>query len=143
MNDDRQLEFVDTNILIYAHDTTAGEKHQRAISLLSGLWSTQRGCLSVQILQEFYVNVTRKLPQRLSPEQAVEIIADFAAWPVFLPNAQDVLAAITLQGRYDLSFWDAMVVWSASRLACTILWSEGLNAGQVYEGVRVLNPFGQ
>lgn len=134
-------QFVDTNILIYAHDCSAGPKHDRARELLQTLWRERSGCLSIQVLQEFYVNVTRKVAHPLSSESAAQIIADLAVWQIHRPDTNDVLGAIRLQGRLQLSFWDAMIMTSARRLGCEIVWSEDLSHGQVYEGVEVHNPF--
>lgn len=141
MSEPEHLQFVDTNILIYAHDRSAGEKHIRARDLVSELWQTGEGCLSIQVLQEFYVNVTQKVARPLAPETAAQIIADLSVWQVHRPGVQDVLDAIGLQGRYHISFWDAMIVASALQLGCKTLWSEDLNPGQNYDQVRVLNPF--
>lgn len=93
------------------------------------------------MLQEFYVNVTRKVARPLSPEVAARIIADLSVWEVHRPSVEDVLDAIGAQARYQLSFWDAMIVVSAQQLGCRTLWSEDLNSGQVYNGVTVRNPF--
>jgi predicted nucleic acid-binding protein len=141
MTGDPLREFIDTNVLIYAHDVTAGEKYRRAQTLLVTLWTSQRGCLSIQILQEFFINVTRKLSQPILVAEASVLIADFAKWQVHSPTAQDVLSAIALHQRYHVSFWDALVIQSAVQLDCKILWSEDLSHGQIYAGVRVLNPF--
>ncbi|MCZ7574862.1 MAG: PIN domain-containing protein [Ardenticatenaceae bacterium] len=141
MNGASDLQFVDTNILIYAHDRSAGVKHLQAKTLLQELWNTHTGCLSVQVMQEFYVNVTRKVARPLSPEAAAQIIADLAVWDVHRPAVEDILDAIGVQARYQLSFWDAMIVVSAQQLGCRTLWSEDLNSGQVYDGVTVRNPF--
>ncbi|MBI2334102.1 MAG: PIN domain-containing protein, partial [Chloroflexi bacterium] len=92
-----QFEFVDTNILVYAFDNSAGKKRDAARALVETLWQEQRGALSVQVLQEFYVTLTRKLPQPLRPEQARPLIADFATWKIYSPTAEDVLAAIDVQ----------------------------------------------
>lgn len=135
------LQFVDTNVLIYAHDRSAGAKHDRARALMVKLWEDRAGCLSIQVLQEFYVNATRKVAQPISPEQAAQIIADLAVWQVHQPEVSDVLEAIRLQASQQLSFWDAMILASARRLGCEVLWSEDLNTGQDYEGVVVRNPF--
>lgn len=135
------LQFVDTNVLIYAHDKTAGAKHERARQLLMDLWDNRRGCLSIQVLQEFYVNVTEKVPKPLTPEVAAQIIADLSAWRMHQPGAKDVLEAIALQGQHQISFWDAMIIASAKALGCEILWSEDLNSGQSYGKVAVRNPF--
>ena len=139
MSDD--LQFVDTNILIYAHDKSAGTKHERARALLESLWEDDNGCLSIQVLQEFYINVTRKIAKPLDSETAKSIVADLGQWTTHAPNVDDVLEAITVQQRYGLSFWDAMILASAARLGCGVLWSEDLNDVQEYDGVKVVNPF--
>lgn len=139
MSGDRR--FVDTNILIYAHDTSAGVKHERARALLEELWETRDGCLSVQILQEFFVNVTRKIPKPLDLATAKEIVADLSRWHMHVPAADDVLGAIGLHERIGISFWDAMMVRSAIEIGCKVIYSEDLNHGQSYDGARVENPF--
>ncbi len=141
MNEGRQQEFVDTNILIYAHDLSAGQKHIRAKALIRELWESRGGCLSIQVLQEFYVNVTQKVAKPLTSEAASQIISDLAVWQIHRPGVNEVLDAIRIQGRYKISFWDAMIVASAMHLGCETLWSEDLNPGQVYEQVVVTNPF--
>ena len=141
MSEPRSLQFIDTTILIYAHDVSAGRKHLRASELLRDLWQSGEGCLSVQVLQEFYVNVTRKVAKPLAIETAAQIVADLSVWEVHSPRAEDVLYAIRLQERYRVSFWDAMILVSAIQLGCGILWSEDLNPGQVYDQVEVQSPF--
>ena len=141
MSDDTAYQFLDTNILVYAHDKSAGEKHERARRLTQKLWDSETGCLSVQVLQEFYVTVTRKVKKPLDVESAVRIVEDLAFWKIHAPDARDVLGAIDLQRRYMISFWDAMIVWSAAQLGCQIIWSEDLSPGQIYEGVQLVNPF--
>ncbi len=138
---DSPLQFVDTNILIYAHDRSAGLKHDRAIALLKDLWEARAGGLSIQVFQEFYVNVTHKVAHPLSPEETAQIIADLSTWQIHRPDTNDILEAIRLQTRLQFSFWDAMILTSARRLGCETVWSEDLNAGQAYEGVVVQNPF--
>jgi predicted nucleic acid-binding protein len=139
MSDNRS--FVDTNILVYAHDETAGEKRDLARLLLADLWESGAGCLSVQVLQEFFVTVTRKVPKPLDAGSAAAIVADLSHWRVHSPRPDDVLSAIDSHRRQDISFWDAMIVCSAASLGCGILYSEDLNPRQQYEGVRVRNPF--
>jgi len=141
MRESRDLQFVDTNVLIYAHDISAGEKRARSRELIEGLWESGLGCLSVQVLQEFYVNVTQKVLKPLSSEVAAQIVSDLSAWQVHRPGVADVLEAIQMQHRYRLSFWDAMIVTSAIQLGCTTLWSENLNPGQLYDQVEVAAPF--
>ncbi len=141
MNEAKSLQFVDTNILIYAHDLSAGHKHTRARNLIRELWESGEGCLSVQVLQEFYVNVTQKVPRPLAANVAASIIADLSAWQIHRPGAEDILDAIRLQNRYQTSFWDAMIIASAIQLGCQSIWSEDLNPGQVYDTITVLSPF--
>jgi len=141
MSAEPKLQFVDTNVLVYAHDLSAAAKHQAARALIQELWESGNGCVSVQVLQEFYVNVTRKVPKPLESQTAAHIVADLARWTVHAPDVEDVLEAIAIQRRHQISFWDAMIVASAVQLGCDVVWSEDLNAGQVYEGVRVVSPF--
>jgi predicted nucleic acid-binding protein len=108
---------------------------------LAELWKTGQGGLSLQVLQEFYVTITRKVATPLPADRAAQIIGDLGHWAVHTPGVEDVLAAITLHQRHRLSFWDAMILTSAERLDCTIVWSEDLNPGQSYATVKVRNPF--
>ncbi|HLK73753.1 MAG TPA: PIN domain-containing protein [Streptosporangiaceae bacterium] len=135
------LRFVDTNILVYAHDDSAGPKRDQARALVEQLWESRDGCLSVQVLQEFFVSVTRKIAKPLDAETAKEIIADLSRWHVHVPAADDVLGAVGIHQRSGISFWDAMIINSAAEMGCAVLYSEDLNAGQDYSRVRVENPF--
>src|SRR3972149_2724846 len=110
-----ELQFVDTNVLIYAHDKSAGAKHEQARTLVEDLWEAGNGCLSIQVLQEFYVNVTRKIARPLDSETAKSIVADLGQWAIHSPDVGDVLDAIAAQQKHGLSFWDAMIVISAAR----------------------------
>jgi predicted nucleic acid-binding protein len=132
--------FVDTNILLYAHDDSAGSQQARARTLVEQLWESRDGCLSVQVLQEFFVNVTRKIAKPVSAETAKEIVADLSHWHLHVPAADDVLGAIGIHQRTGISFWDAMIVRSAAEMGCDVLYSEDLNVGQDYFGVHVENP---
>lgn len=143
MSAEISYQFVDTNVLVYAHDISAGEKHIQAKVLVQELWESGGGCISVQVLQEFYVTVTRKVAAPMPLEDAERIVRNLSFWRVHSPQAGDVLGAIGLQQRYLLSFWDAMILWSAAQLGCRTLWSEDLNPGQVYESTQILNPFTQ
>jgi predicted nucleic acid-binding protein len=109
--------------------------------LIRELWRTGEGCLSIQVLQEFYVNTTQKVAKPLEPEVAAQLIADLSVWQVHRPGVEDVLDAIRLQERHQISFWDAMIIASALQLGCQTIWSEDLNPGQVYGRVTVVNPF--
>lgn len=134
-------QFLDTNILVYAHDPSAGEKHKIARSLLLELWNSKAGCLSIQVLQELFVTITRKVPAPIPVHEAAQIVAELGSWRVHEPNVEDVLSAVRVQQRYQISFWDAMIIQSAGQLNCSILWSEDLNEGQTYQAVQVINPF--
>lgn len=134
-------EFLDTNILVYAFDLSAGPKRDIAIGLIERLARERTGCLSVQVLQEFYVTMTKKLS--MPPEDAARQIERLGHWNIHRPGVADVLAACKTHREYPVSFWDAMVVQSASRLGCRILWSEDLSDGGKWHAVTVLNPFAQ
>jgi predicted nucleic acid-binding protein len=136
-----KLEFVDTNVLLYAYDHTEPKKQAKAAALLADLWKRRVGCLSLQVLQEFFVNVTRKLSRPLEVVDAYQIVHDYSLWIVHVPNTSDVTQAIDLHERYQVSFWDAMILQSALELGCSTLWSEDLNAGQAFEALTVRSPF--
>ena len=141
MSGDVSREFVDANVLVYAYDASAGRKKAAAERLLARLWDAGTGCLSVQVLQEFFVAVTGKVPRPLTAEEAAERIRELSVWRVFAPVGEDVLRAIALHRRAKLSFWDAMVVHAASEMQCDLLWTEDLADGQLVQGVRIRNPF--
>ena len=130
------VEFVDTNILIYAHDRKAGPKHRKSVDLVARLTNDDSGALSLQVLMEFYAAATRKLP--MTSEKAEEVIRDFGAWTVHCPAHADLVRAVRL---HKTSWWDALIVNSATELGCSILWSEDLANGQRYGAVTVRNPF--
>lgn len=138
---DLKKEFVDTNVLVYAYNASAPAKQTKAKTLLTGLWNSQKGCVSLRVLQEFYTVVTRKIPSPLIPDTAALIISDYGNWPCHTLDVNDLLEAIRIQQRYDLSFWDALIICSSIKLDCKIIWSEDFNNSQFYEGIKVLNPF--
>jgi predicted nucleic acid-binding protein len=133
--------FVDTNVLIYAYDVSAGVKHLRAMELVTELWKMRTGLVSTQVLQEFYVTATRKIARPLESSFARQIVADFSRWEVITIEPKTILAAIDLQRDHLLSFWDAMIVTTAANGSAEILFTEDLNHGQVISGVTVQNPF--
>jgi predicted nucleic acid-binding protein len=141
MSGEPAREFVDANVLVYAFDSSAGNKKARAEELLARLWSDGTGCLSVQVLQEFFVTVTKKVARPLSLDEAADRIRELSTWTVFAPTAKDVPGAIALQKQAKLTFWDAMVLQAAVESGCDVLWSEDLNDDQVIRGVRIRNPF--
>lgn len=137
------LRFVDTNLFVYAYDESAGHKREVARDLISGLWESRRGCASVQVLQELFVNLTRKVPRPLSAREAASLVRDISTWTIHSPGSGDVLSSVDLHERAGVSFWDAMILTSALALGCKTLYSEDLNAGQRYDGVLVVNPMGE
>ena len=141
MTENIELQFLDTNILVYAFDTSTGRKYEIADALVRQLWDNGAGCISLQVLQEFFVTITHKAPQRMSVPEAREAIRNFSTWTVHRPEVDDVLAAIDIQQRFQISFWDALVIRAAQLTGCSILWSEDLANGQDYGGVVVKNPF--
>jgi predicted nucleic acid-binding protein len=136
-----ELTFVDTNILVYAQDRSEADKQPRARALLEALWSTRTGCLSTQVLQEFYVVATRKLSPALGRREAREIVALYATWPLIQVDLPLILDASELEERHQLSFWDALIIEAARRAGATRLVSEDLQAGRSIAGVRIENPF--
>jgi predicted nucleic acid-binding protein len=133
--------FVDTNVLVYAHDQQGGEKTVSAQALLAQLWHENRGVLSTQVLQEFCVNALRKFRQPMSTEQVREVILAYRKWRTMVNSAESILRALEIKERYQLPFWDSMIVQAAESAGCEILYSEDLSHGQEYEGVLVVNPF--
>jgi len=141
MSADEERQFVDTNVFVYAYDKGNGIKQKLARELITDLWENCRGCVSIQVLQELYVTMSKKVSIPLSPGTASQIIADLSAWNHHVPDVGDVLEAINIQQRYGISFWDAMIVNSAWKTGCNVIWTEDLNNGQVYGNVTVYNPF--
>ena len=133
--------FVDSNILIYVYDTDAQKKHETAVAVVKKLWQTKTGIISTQVLQEFYVNVTRKIPNPLSPASARDVINDYLSWQVVTNTPEMILLASEIQERNLLSFWDALIIAAAKQGGAKTILTEDLNHGQLIEGIRVENPF--
>ena len=133
--------FVDTNIFMYAHDSAAGEKHQRAKALVEELWESRSGVISTQILQELAVNLRRKAKKPLDAKATRDIVSDYLAWQVVVNGGDSILEALDLEARYQISFWDALVIQAAQGSGAEMLYSEDLSDGQTYGRVRVVNPF--
>jgi predicted nucleic acid-binding protein len=136
-------EFCDTNIVVYAYDNSAGSKRAQARALLERLWQSGEGAVSIQVLQELYVTLTRKLTTPLASADARALVSDLSTWHVIEPTRGDVLEAIDASTRWRVSFWDGMIVVAAQRAGATVIWSEDLNEGQVFDGTTVRNPFRQ
>src|ERR1700733_12916523 len=134
--------FVDSNILIYAHDVDAKTKHDVARSVLRELWSQRTGMLSMQVLQEFYMNVTRKIVSPLRKDVARLVVSSYSIWCIETPPAE-IAAAFRIEDESRIGFWDALIVASAARSGAAQILSEDLNAKQTIAGIRVENPFAQ
>jgi predicted nucleic acid-binding protein len=132
--------FVDTNVLIYAHDVDAKAKHEIAKQVLSKLWGERTGVLSMQVLQEFYVNVTRKIESPLSKDLARLAVNSYEVWCVETTPAE-ISAAFRIEDEAKIGFWDALIISSAAKGGATRILSEDLSAGQRIAGVLIENPF--
>jgi predicted nucleic acid-binding protein len=132
--------FVDTNILVYAHDLSSGDRHAKASAVIESLWEAGTGVISTQVLQEFYVTVTRKIKNPLKSAEAREIIRNYLAWPVQINDPETTIRASEIEEKNSLSFWDALIVAAALRLQAKKIISEDLNHGQIIEGILIENP---
>ncbi len=132
--------FIDTNILIYAHDVDAPAKREIANQVLDELWAERTGALSVQVLQEFYVNVTRKIARPLAKASARRVVDAYAIWAVDVTPA-DISNAFRIEDQARIGFWDALIVACALKSGATSILSEDLNAGQRIAGISIVNPF--
>jgi predicted nucleic acid-binding protein len=132
-------EFLDTNILLYAHDSDTGAKHRRAAALIEELLVGRTGAISFQVLAEFCAVVTRKW--RMPASYAEEVCADFSAWRTHYPEHQDLGRACQLYDRFQLRWYDALILNSALQLGCTTLWTEDFSHGQKFGDLTVRNPF--
>ena len=133
--------FVDTNILVYAHDASEPTKQPQARAVLEELWFTGNGTLSTQVLQEFYVVATSRQRIAMSPAEAREIVALYSAWPIVTIDPAIILAATRMHERRSISFWDALIVEAARVAGADRILSEDLTTGEAIDGVRIVNPF--
>ena len=134
------VTFVDTNILIYAHDLDAGVKRERAVAKLSELWESGTGRLSIQVLQEFYVNATQKLSAPIARSTAREVIRTYGVWVHHDTTVETLTRATELADLNKISFWDALILAAAEEVDAEQLLSEDLNNGQAIAGIMVVNP---
>ena len=132
--------FVDTNILVYAHDRSAGTKHQRARLLLEQLWNSGQGVLSTQVLQELCINLRRKVSRPLPIDEVRLLIRDYSTWEVVTNTPESILQALEIEARYKTPFWDALILQAAESSGASVLYSEDLATGQRYREIRVVNP---
>ena len=135
------VAFVDSNILIYAHDLDAGVKRERAVVKLRELWDSGDGRLSIQVLQEFYVSATQKLATPVARSTAREVIKTYSVWIQRATTIETVTRATEISDLARISFWDALIVASAEEVDADELLSEDLNDNQEIAGIKIVNPF--
>jgi predicted nucleic acid-binding protein len=133
--------FVDTNILMYAHDPSTGGKHARARAVVEGLWRDRTGVVSTQVLQELVVSLRRKAGRPLDAAATRDIVGDYLTWHLVVNDGQSILTALALEARHRISFWDALILHAAQESGAETLYSEDFSHGQRYDSVRVVNPF--
>jgi predicted nucleic acid-binding protein len=133
--------FVDSNVFVYRLDTSEPEKAPVADRWVAAIWERRSGRVSSQVLSEVYVNLTSKLSPGLEREEAGRYVSALFAWRPVSVDARLVRSAFSIQDRYGLSWWDALIVAAARRAACPYLLSEDLQAGQDFDGTQVVNPF--
>lgn len=133
------VEFIDTNVLINALDRSAGPKQVAAKELLRRLTAERRGALSFQVLSEFYSAATAK--GVVSDEEAISVIAAFSLWRVHCPAVHSLIESAAIRARYQIHWWDALILNSALELGCTTLWTEDFSDGQKFGALTVRNPF--
>jgi len=136
-----EVTFVDTNVLLYAHDASETVKRPIARDALERLWADGTGAISTQVLQEFYVVATRKLAVPMSRSEAREVVDVYSAWRVITIDPSIIIAASVLEEEHTLSFWDALIVEAARIAGAGLLLSEDLQAGRDIGGIRIRNPF--
>jgi len=133
--------FVDTNILVYAYDTSAGEKYVRAAAIIKNLWKSGRGIISTQVLQEFFVTVTRKIAKPLDSSAAKQIVKDYLVWKTIVVNGEIILEAIDILTDHKYSYWDSVIIASAIEAGASKLFSEDLSDRQKIKSLTIENPF--
>ena len=135
------VTFVDTNILVYSHDTHDEVKHRVAENLLAQLWTSGLGVLSTQVLQEFYNAASRKLQPPMTPQQARQVIRDYSDWCLVDTDPLLIISASRLSEQHSINFWDALIVEAALRAGADELVTEDLQHGRRFGKLQVRNPF--
>ncbi len=133
--------FVDTNVLVYCRDGSEPMKQAQALAWMAQLWDNRTGCLSFQVLLEFYVTAIAKLKPGLTAEEARLDVQDLLAWKPILTDGQIIEEAWRLQDRFRLPWWDALIVAAAQVSDCRYLLSEDFQEGMEMGDLRVVNPF--
>ena len=135
------MNFIDTNILVYAYDKDEELKNPIAKRILIDCWENKSGSISTQVLQEFHFTITAKLSKRIGISEARELIKDFLSWQTEQITPHDIIDATILQERYKYSFWDSLIIVTAQKSGAEILYSEDLQDGQKIGDLVIKNPF--
>ena len=139
MKDDKI--FIDTNVLVYAFDISAGIKHEKAKKIVENCWRLENGVISSQVLEEFFVCLTKKIPAPVDSIIVEQIIRDFLKWGTVAIDGDMILEAIDVSIRHKFSFWDSLIIVSAVSGRANIIFSEDLSDSQTIEGIVIKNPF--
>ncbi|MFP4083211.1 MAG: PIN domain-containing protein [Candidatus Aminicenantes bacterium] len=133
--------FVDTNIVVYAHDRSSGRKHKIARDILRELWHKRLGILSTQVLQEFFYIVTQKISDPVTLSKAKESIRHLLSWEVVVNDGPSIIRAVDIYEKFKYSFWDSLIIQAAISGKAEILLSEDLQSGQMIDSLKIINPF--
>lgn len=141
MSADQPLAFLDTNVLVYAFERGGSPKKRAAERLIRDLMAGDRLRVSTQVLQELFVTLTRKVARPCSVSDALALIDDLTAWPLFVVDHAAIRAAGELTEQASVSFWDALIVVAAARSGASVLYTEGLSHGERMLAIEIVNPF--
>jgi len=133
--------FLDTNILVYAYDLDEKSKRQTAKAILADCWNDRSGVISTQVLQEFYVTLTRKLSSKLPASEARDVVSDFLPWSIYQIAPTDIGEASEIEDQYGYTFWDSLVITAARNSSAEVLYSEDMQDGQKLGDLKIINPF--
>ena len=133
--------FVDTNVLAYAFDISAGVKHEKAKEIVENCWHSENCIISTQVLEEFFICLTKKIPTPVDSNTVRQIIRDFLKWRTVAIDGDIILEAIDIHERYKYSFWDSMIISSAIEGGANIIFSEDFSNSQIIKGIVIKNPF--
>ncbi|MGA3011353.1 MAG: PIN domain-containing protein [Terracidiphilus sp.] len=132
--------FVDTDILIYAHDRSAGVKHMRAQMLMEQLWNSGWGVVSTQVLEELCIQLCHNAGSTLPVEEVCLMIHDYSTWDVITPTPALIVEAIEVERRLEVPFWDALILETAKHAGASVLYSENLARIKRYGEIQIMNP---
>ena len=136
-----RLTFIDTSVLVYAHDSTEPQRRPVAQHVLSDLWNSGTGALSTQVLQEFYSTATRKIRKPLEPAVARTVVARYSEWCTVDTDPLLIISAAMLAEQHSIGFWDTLIIEAALRCDAYLLLSEDLQDGRRFGSLTVRNPF--